>query len=202
MAEGKRYYWLKFKEDFFTSKRIKKLRKISADFVIIYLKMQLKALKTDGYLQITGIEENVADEIALDIDEDPDKVQLTLSYLQACGLVEVSTDMLFLPYVQENTGSETAAAKRGKEYRANLTDEQKEKERERARLGMQKTRARRKAVTECYEQVTNVEKEKEKEKDISTQKSVTNCNKPKNQFNNFEQRGYDFDELEKRLLSK
>ena len=75
MGDTKRYYWLRFKEDFFTSKRIKKLRKISADCVIIYLKMQLKALKTDGYLEITGIEDSIADEIALDIDEDSDKVQ-------------------------------------------------------------------------------------------------------------------------------
>lgn len=117
MAEKKRYYWLKFKEDFFTSKRIKKLRKISADCVIIYLKMQLKALKTNGYLEITGIESSIADEIALDIDEDEDKVQLTLSYLQACGLIEVSEDVIFLPYVQENTSSETAGAQRVREHR-------------------------------------------------------------------------------------
>lgn len=117
--ENKRYYWLKFKEDFFTSKRIKKLRKLGADYLIIYLKMQLKALKNNGYLEITGLEKNIADEIALDIDEDEDKVQITLSYLQACGLVEVENDTLFLPYVQENTGSETASTIRSRECRNN-----------------------------------------------------------------------------------
>ena len=46
----KRYYWLRFKDDFFDSKRIKKLRKMAGGdtYVIIYLKMQLKALRTDG----------------------------------------------------------------------------------------------------------------------------------------------------------
>lgn len=120
MAENKRYYWLKFKEDFFTSKRIKKLRKLGADYLIIYLKMQLKALKTDGYLYITGIEDSIADEIALDIDEDTDKVQLTLSYLQACNLLEISEDgVLFLPYVEILTDSETQAAIAKRKQRAN-----------------------------------------------------------------------------------
>lgn len=120
MAENKRYYWLKFKEDFFSSKRIKKLRKLGADYLIIYLKMQLKALKTEGYLYITGIEDNIADEIALDIDEDADKVQLTLSYLQACNLLEISEDgVLFLPYVEILTDSESQEAIAKRRQRAN-----------------------------------------------------------------------------------
>ena len=118
MAEQKRYYWLKFKDDFFDSKRIKKLRNLGADYVIIYLKMQLKALKTNGYLYFTGIEESIAGEIALDIDEDTDKVQLTLSYLQASGLIETQDNGdIFLPYVEELTCSETAVAQRVREHR-------------------------------------------------------------------------------------
>ena len=155
MAEKKRYYWLKFREDFFTSKRIKKLRKLGADFVIIYLKMQLKAIKNEGCLTITGLEDSVADEIALDIDEDPDKVQVTLSYLQACGLVEVENDTLFLPYVQENIGSETAVAQRVREYR------QRVKEQELLQCNT--------TVTEV-KQNGNVEKEIEKDIDIDKEK--------------------------------
>ena len=42
----KRYFWLKLFEDFFSSKRIKKLRSLAGGdtYTIIYLKMQLKAL--------------------------------------------------------------------------------------------------------------------------------------------------------------
>lgn len=169
----KRYYWLKFKEDFFTSKRIKKLRNLGADYLIIYLKMQLKALKTDGVLRITGLEKEIADEIALDIDEDTDKVQVTLSYLQACGLIETNEDTIFLPYVAINTGSETAAAQRGRDFRARMTDEQKAKERERARIGMKKIREERQITNELqtsYERVTNVEKEIEKDIDKENKK--------------------------------
>ena len=116
MAE-KRYFWMRLKDDFFTSKRIKKLRKLGADYLIIYLKMQLKAIKTNGILEMTGIENSIAEEIALDIDEDSDKVQITLSYLQACGLLEVKNNELILPYAKENIGSETANAQRVRDYR-------------------------------------------------------------------------------------
>ena len=149
MAEGKRYYWMKFQEDFFDSKRIKKLRKLGADFVIIYLKMQLKALRSGGVLEFTGVEESIVDEIALDIDEDPDKVQLTLSYLQSCGLMETnSSGDIFLPYVEKNTGSETASAQRVRDFR-----------------NRQKLLHCNASVTEVKREC-NVEKEIEKEIDI------------------------------------
>lgn len=121
MAEGKRYFWLKLKDDFFSSKRIKKLRKLAGGdtYLIIYLKMQLKALKTDGILQWTGLEDDFADELALDLDEEPDNVKVTLQFLLSCGLIETSDSVNFLlPYVTENTGSEGASAQRVREFRA------------------------------------------------------------------------------------
>ena len=118
---AKRYYWLKLKEDFFNSKRIKKLRKIAGGdtFVIIYLKMQLLSLTTNGVITFTGLEEDFASELALDLDEDIDNVRLTLSYLSNVGLIETSDDInFFLPYVLETTGSECSSAKRVREFRA------------------------------------------------------------------------------------
>lgn len=120
MADGKRYYWLKLKDDFFSSKRIKKLRKMAGGdtYTIIYLKMQLLAMKTDGVLTFTGLEENFADEIALDLDESPDDVKVTLAFLISCGLAETSDNVsFFFPYVLENTGSEKAGAERMRKCR-------------------------------------------------------------------------------------
>ena len=120
MAEGKRYYWLKLKDDFFTSKRIKKLRAMAGGdtYLIIYLKMQLLALKTEGILQWTGLEEKFTDELALDLDEKPDDVAVTLIYLLNTGLAETSDNInFFFPYVIENTGCETAAAQRMRDMR-------------------------------------------------------------------------------------
>lgn len=118
---GKRYYWLKLKDDFFGSKRIKKLRKMAGGdtYLIIYLKLLLLAMKSDGVLAWTGLEQNIADELALDIDEEPDNIKVTLSYLLSCGLAESSDDVnFFFPYSVENTGSESTSAQRMRNARA------------------------------------------------------------------------------------
>lgn len=117
---SQRYYWLKLKDDFFTSKRIKKLRNIAGGdtYTIIYLKMQLLALKTDGVIRYTGLENTFAEELALDLDESPDDVGITLSYLSSVGLMETSDNINYLlPYVVENTGSEGSSAQRMRDHR-------------------------------------------------------------------------------------
>lgn len=119
--DGKRYYWLKLKEDFFKSKRIKKLRNMAGGdtYTIIYLKMQLLALRTEGVLTWTGLEENFADELALDLDEKPEDVEVTLMYLLKTGLAESVDNVSFLlPWVLENTGSETASTQRWRDWKA------------------------------------------------------------------------------------
>ena len=120
MADSKKYYWLKLKTDFFSSKRIKKLRKMAGGdtYTIIYLKMQLSAIKTEGILHWTGIEDDFAAELALDLDENTEDVQMTLMYLTSCGLIETSDNVnYFLPYAVENTGGETGAAERMRKMR-------------------------------------------------------------------------------------
>ena len=121
MAEGKRYYWLKLKDDFFTSRRMKKLRKIAGGdcYTIIYLKLQLLSLKTEGHLYYDGIEESFAAELALDIDEDAENVAMTMQFLINTQLAEMSEDgcELYLPWVTASTGSEGASAKRVRDFR-------------------------------------------------------------------------------------
>ena len=111
----KRYYWLKLKEDFFTDKPIKKLRKIAGGdtYTIIYLKMLLKAISQGNRLYFEEIEETFAEELALELDEDVDNVKVTLSYLQNKGLLKVMSEEEFLlTQCNEMVGSETDAAKR------------------------------------------------------------------------------------------
>ena len=113
MGENKRYYWLKLKKDFFDSKEMKKLRKLAGGdtFTIIYLKMQLLSLADEGKLYFDGVEDSFAEEIALQIDEDPENVKVTILYLQKVGLVEMQADNeLFLSEVPYMTGSETDKA--------------------------------------------------------------------------------------------
>lgn len=123
MAVSKRYYWLKLENDFFSSTsdiRIKKLRSLAGGdtFTIIYLKMMLSTLTTDGIITYEGIEENIAQEIALRIDENPDNVQVTINYLiNTKLLIEVDENTYSLPYVAKHTGSEGASAERMRSLR-------------------------------------------------------------------------------------
>ena len=115
----KRYYWLKFKDDFFDSKRIKKLRKLGETCLVIYLKMQLKSLKTDGVIEWAHVEDDFIDELALDLNEPAELVKRTLDFLIKQGLCEVADEgqTYTLPFVSYCTGSETASAQRSREYR-------------------------------------------------------------------------------------
>ena len=126
MSEGKRYFWLKLYDDFFTSKRIKKLRNLAGGdtYTIIYLKMQLKALKTEGYLYFDGVMTDFAEELALDIDENPEDVKVTITYLLAVGLLEQKeNDEYILSYMKNLIGSETASAQRVREHRNRKKEE-------------------------------------------------------------------------------
>ena len=117
---AKKYYWLKLKADWFSDKRIKKLRSIAGGdtHTIIYLKMMLLSLKDEGKLYFEGVEDNFASEIALALDEDAENVKLTLAFLQRHGLIEIGDDDEYqLTEVPTIIGSETASAMRVREHR-------------------------------------------------------------------------------------
>jgi len=96
-TENRRYYWLKLKENFFTDKRIKRLRKIYYD----------------------GVETDFLKEIALTIDETEDDVMVTANYLASQSLMEVivENDECFLTEIPSLIGSETASTRRSKKSR-------------------------------------------------------------------------------------
>ena len=134
---SKKYYWLKLKEDFFRQKEIKKLRKIAGGdtYTIIYLKMQLLSLQNEGILKYEGIEENIAEQIALEIDEDVDNVQITLSFLMANKLIEeISNTDFFLVKANDCIGKEVDSAARVRAYRERKKQEEKRIEEEKNKL--------------------------------------------------------------------
>jgi predicted phage replisome organizer len=155
MAETKRYYWLKLKEDFFGDKPIKKLRKIAGGdtYTIIYLKLMLLSLKENGRLFYEGVEDSFYEELALEINEEADNVRFTLLYLQKTGLLEeISDKESFLTRIPECVGSETEKAELMRKKRA----------REKAKAlenGNNVTNALP-PVTKCY---TDIDIEKDKE---------------------------------------
>lgn len=122
---NKIFYWLKFKNDFFSSLRIKKLRKDYGDTcLIIYLKLQLFSLETDGELEYKGVFPTFAEEMAEEIGEDSGMVKNTIDYLLSCGLMEQKDNTYILPFVKENTGSEGESASRMRNLRSTKKESQ------------------------------------------------------------------------------
>lgn len=151
---AKRYYWLKLPKDFFEDKAIKRLRQIAGGdtYTIIYLKMLLKSMEDDGKLFYEGIEDTICDEIALDINESADDVQVTMNYLEKKGLLVVTDSEVELPRLTEMVGSETDKAELMRKLR------NKEKGNNVTKISNNVTKALP-TVTNCY-----TEKEKEIEK--------------------------------------
>lgn len=119
MAE-KKYYWLKLPKDFFRDKAIKKLRSIAGGdtYTIIYLKMLLASLECNGELYFEGVENSISEEIALEIDEPQEDVNIAINFLVSKGLMEVTDDVAKLTRMQEMVGAETATARRVRKHRA------------------------------------------------------------------------------------
>lgn len=159
MSEPKRYFWLKLHKDFFQRKEIKRLRKIAGGdtYTIIYLKMLLRSIMSDGKLYFDGLEDDFASELALDLDEKEENVQITIQYLLKSGLLEMCSDEeYYLPDTKDSTGCETAVASRVRKHRE------------------------RKKALQCNADVTQVKQlcngeiEKELEKDKEIDKEIDN----------------------------
>jgi predicted phage replisome organizer len=153
----KKFYWLKLKNDFFSDKAIKKLRRIAGGdtYTIIYLKMQLFSLANEGKLFYEGLEDAFYKELALDLDEDEDNVRATLIFLENVGLIEkVNDEEYLLNAVPFLIGKESESAERVRRFR------------EKNNVKALQCNAN---VTGCNENVT-IEKEIEIDKDIEIDK--------------------------------
>ena len=119
-VKNKRYYWIQLTQDFFKSKEMKLLRKIAGGdtHTIIYLKMMLISLEDGGHIYYDGLADNLAEEIALVIDENVEDIKITLIFLESKGLLTRINDRdYFLEQVPEMVGSETASTRRSRKHR-------------------------------------------------------------------------------------
>jgi predicted phage replisome organizer len=159
---AKKYYWLKLKTDFFTSRAMKKLRRIAGGdtYTVIYLKLQLLSLKDEGLLYYEGVEPTFYEEMALALDEDAENVRATLIFLENMGLIEKKSDHEYIltevPYL---IGGEGESAERVRRYRGKKA----------LQCNAEVTEGN-KLVTESNTEI-EIEKEIDKEKEIEKSKS-------------------------------
>ena len=117
---NRRYYWLQLKEDFFKTKEMKLMRKLPGgeEITIIYLKIMLVSLADEGKIYFEGLADDLAEELALLIDEDAEAVRMALIFLEQKKLLTTSDNYQYnLEQVPEMIGSETASARRVRKHR-------------------------------------------------------------------------------------
>ena len=122
MSDNKKYYWLKLKENFFDEKQIKYLRSLpdGDKLVITYLKMQLKSLKTEGFIKYDKILPKNDEELAMILDEDINIVKLTINALLQVKAIEILDDGSFYMIAMQNLiGKESKSAERVRRFREN-----------------------------------------------------------------------------------
>ena len=119
MVKSKRVYWLKLPKDFFQSKEIKKLqRRAGGDtFVKIYLKLLLLSLGDEGHILFEQIEDTLAEQLAIEIDEDVNDIEALLLYLNHNKLISTNDNGIFMDQIPEMIGSETIDAERKRRER-------------------------------------------------------------------------------------
>lgn len=166
---NKRYYWLKLDSGFFDNKAIKKLRTIAGGdtYTIIYLKMLTKSLKDVGHFYYEEIEDSIAEEIALDIDEEVEDVKITINYLVSKGLMTVTENEAELYQIKEMIGSEGASAQRMRALRS----------KQNSALISDKQEVKRIEASHCDTNVRNGDIDIDIEKDVDIEKETfTNVN--------------------------
>lgn len=115
----KKNNWLKLKVDFFSTPALKKLRKIAGGdtYLIIYQKLMLLTVNTEGHYKYENIEPTLEEELALIIDEDVDNVKMTLSFLKSSKLAENLEDFIFFPALSNLIGKNDNSTERVAKYR-------------------------------------------------------------------------------------
>ena len=116
----KRYYWLKLYDTFFDNKTSKFLRKLpdGDKILLIYLKLQLKLLKSEGIFVYEHLCVSMAEEIAMTLDEDVTIVKILLTALEKTKTIEFfDEDTFMLSEMQDLIGSEGSSAARVRKHR-------------------------------------------------------------------------------------
>ena len=125
MSTTKKYYWFKMKTDFFENMSIKLLKKQKKgdQLVLLFQKVILYSLKTDGYLYYKKLMPTFHEELALAINEKPNIIKDLITYLINFDALEmVDENTYFIKLLDDCIGSETDSARRMRNSRASHCD--------------------------------------------------------------------------------
>lgn len=117
--KAKKYYWFKMQSDFFDSRIIKRMKKIpGGDFyIVLYINLLSRSVKTEGCLHFDHVEENIAEELALMLDTSAESINFLLKLLLKYEVLTIEGDNYYLLDAIGNIGEESESASRVRKYR-------------------------------------------------------------------------------------
>jgi predicted phage replisome organizer/uncharacterized phage protein (TIGR02220 family) len=93
------------------------------DYVILLLKMKLRALKSDGYLRVTEMLPYDVTMLANVTGTNIDVVRVAIPIFEKCGLIEKMDDgAIYMTCMEELIGSESAVAQRVRQHREKVKE--------------------------------------------------------------------------------
>lgn len=149
MAEGKKFYWLKLKRDFFKRHDIRIIEEMpnGKDYVLFYLKLLLESIDHEGTLRFSDTIPYNEQMLSVITNTNIDIVRSAMKLLEGLHLVEIFDDQtIYMGEVEKMIGSETDSAERMRRLR-------------------QKQQA---SLCDGDVRKSDIEKEKEEEKDLDT----------------------------------
>jgi predicted phage replisome organizer len=163
MSKAKRYYWLKLKDNFFDEEDIKLVESMpnGKDYIIFFLKLQLKSIKTEGILKYKNIIPYTPEMLSTITNTNVDVVKGAIDLFKELKMLEIWDDgTIFMNEVINLIGSESDSAERVRRLR--------EKNSLQCNAKMLQSNA---DVTKCNTEI-------EKELDIDIEKDTTLSTKP------------------------
>ncbi|MCJ0571689.1 phage replisome organizer N-terminal domain-containing protein [Enterococcus cecorum] len=173
MADNKKYYYLKLKENFFDSDEIIILESMENGYLYsnILLKLYLRSLKNEGKLMFNDRIPFNTKMLAQVTRHSENEIENALQAFEDLKLVEIlDNGAIFMNDIQNFIGKSSTHAERQKEYRRRIANEKEqtttEKEIVKNNLNKLKNESENKCVTNVKQELNKNEPEKEKELEI------------------------------------
>ena len=189
MADNKKYYYLKLKENFFDSDEIIILESMEKGYLYsnILLKLYLRSLKNEGKLMFNDRIPFNTKMLAQVTRHSENEIENALQVFEDLKLVEIlDNGAIFMNDIQNFIGKSSTHAERQKEYRRRIANEKEqtttEKEIVKNNLNKLKNESENKCVTNVKQALNKNEPEKEKELEIEKEKELQQETEPSGQL--------------------
>ena len=127
MANNKKYYYLKLKDNFYDSEQMIILQNMQDGYLYsdILMKLYLRSLKTDGKLMFNNLIPYTPNILAQVVRHQVGTVEKALKIFQQLGLIEIlENGAIFMLDIQNFIGKSSTEADRIREYRQEIKQEQ------------------------------------------------------------------------------